>query len=438
MSANLSEGAMVTYALDEIIETFEVIDTFTGMAQTYNPPGAELQRSANSWFKPIEQQARSIDGWDITGEEGGVLELSVGGSLGEPSNTFFKLRADDMRDERSYRRRIRANALRLAGEVEERGLQKAVTQGSFMVADANDIGSAAFNGWDALAATETRMFDHEYAKMKGMYAYMNADDYKASGRELTQSTANYQGNIPSDAYEKGKLQSQVAGVSEVYRHNKLPILTGQAASLTVNGNQTFAPIATEASPNGSNVPFDNRFATLTVTGTASGVVAGDKFDVAGMFAVSRDGKIQSGDLLTFTVVAVNAQVLTISPRPYAWDERPIADGGSGVLSRDQSAYANVATAFGAGDTINFLNTVTGKTNVIMTEDSMVLASSPIPTSSDLFSGMKTEAFTAGRINGIIGWQGRLGSLDGSTRIAIWYDWQVEKPEEVGVFMGGQT
>ena len=147
MSANLSEGAMVTYALDEIIETFEVIDTFTGMAQTYNPPGAALQRSANSWFKPIEQQARSIDGWDITGEEGGVLELSVGGSLGEPSNTFFKLRADDMRDERSYRRRIRANALRLAGEVEERGLQKAVTQGSFMVADANDIGSAAFNGF---------------------------------------------------------------------------------------------------------------------------------------------------------------------------------------------------------------------------------------------------------------------------------------------------
>lgn len=437
MSGQLNEGALVTYALDEIIETFEVLDTFTSMAQLYNPPGAEMQRSANSWFKPIEQQSRSIDGWDITGQEGGVLELSVGGSLGVPSNTFFKLRADDMRDERSYRRKIRANALRLAGEVEERGLQKAVTQGSFMVANSNDIGSTAFNGWDALAATETKMFDLEYAKMKGMYAYMNATDYKAAGRELTQSTANYQGQIPSDAYEKGRLQNQVAGVSEVYRHNKLPVLEGQSATLTVNGAQTFKPVATVPNATG-DVPADNRFADLTVTGTTTGVKPGDKFDIAGMFAVSRDGKITNSELLTFTVVVVTGQVLTISPRPYAWDERPTSLGGSDVLTIDEAAYANVLTAFSNLDSLNFLNTTTGKTNVIMTEDSMVLASSPIPTSSDLFSGMKTEAFTAGKINGIIGWQGRLGSLDGSTRIAIWYDWQVEKPEEVGVFMGGQS
>lgn len=437
MSGQLSEGSLVTYALDEIIETFEVLDTFTSMAQLYNPPGASLQRSANSWFKPIEQQARSIDGWDITGEEGGVLELSIGGSLGDPSNTFFKLRADDMRDERSYRRRIKANVLRLAGEVEERGLQKAVTQGSFMVSNSNAIGSTSFNGWDALAATETRMFDLEYAKMKGLYVYMNADDYKASGRELTQSTANYQGSIPSDAYTKGKLQRQVAGISDVYRHNKLPVLVGQSATLTINGAQTFVPIANVTNATG-DVPADNRFADITVTGTTTGLNPGDKFNVAGMFAVSRDGKITSTELLTFSIVTINSQVLTITPRPYAWDERPTADGGSDVLTRDQSAYANVITAFANSDSLNFLNTVTGKTNVVMTDESMVLASSPIPTSSDLFSGMKTEAFTAGRINGIIGWQGRLGSLDGSTRIAIWYDWQVEKPEEVGVLMGGQT
>lgn len=438
MSSNLNEGALVTYALDEIVETLSVINTFTDVAQLYNPPGADLQRSANTWFKPIEQQARDISGWDITGSEDGVLELSIGGSLGDPDNTFFKLRADDMRDERSYRRRIRANALRLAGKVEQDGLQLAAQQGSFAVTNTNAIGSAAFNGWDALAESESKMFDLEYAKEQGICAYMNSTDYRASGRELTQSTANYEGRIPNDAYEKGMIQRQVGGVSEVYRHNKLPVLGAQATAVTVNGDQSFVPTATESAPSGAQVPFDNRYADLTVS-TTVGVNVGDKFTVAGMYAVSRDSKIQSSELMTFTVAAVKSgTVLTISPRPYAWDERPVADGGAGPLTREQAAYANVNTSFNNLDSLTWLNTQGGKANVIMTRDSMVLASSPIPTTHDLFSGMKTESFEAGRINGIIGWQGRLGSLDGSCRIAIWYDWQVEKPEEVGVFLGAQT
>ena len=46
MSTAMKEGALITYALDEIIETLSVITTFTDMAQDYRPPGAELQRSA--------------------------------------------------------------------------------------------------------------------------------------------------------------------------------------------------------------------------------------------------------------------------------------------------------------------------------------------------------------------------------------------------------
>lgn len=434
----MQEGALVTYALDEIVETLSVINTFTDMGQTYNPPGAELQRSANSYWKPIEQQARDVSGWDVTGEEGGVIELSINGSLGEPDNTFFELRADDMRDERSYRRRIRANALRLAGKVEQDGLLKAATQGSFAVTNTAAIGATGFEAWDALAEAESKMFDLEYAKDAGTCIYMNTTDYRAGGKDLTNSTANYQGQIPSDAYNKGEIQKQVAGISDVYRHNKLPSITAQATAVTVTGDQTYVPVATEASANGSNVPFDNRFASLTVS-TTVGLNVGDKFEVAGMFAVSRDGKIQSDSLMTFTVAAItDGTTLQISPRPYAWDERPVADGGAGPLTRDQSAYANVSTAFNGADSLVWLNTTAGKSNVIMTKDSMVLASSPIPTSHDMFSGMKTEAFEAGRINGIIGWQGKLGTLTGQCRIAIWYDWQVEKPEEVGIILGGQV
>lgn len=438
MSSSMKEGALVTYALDEIVETLSVISTFTDMGQTYNPPGAELQRSANSYWKPIEQQARDVSGWDVTGEDGGVIELSINGSLGVPDNAFFSLRADDLRDERSYRRRFKANAMRLAGKVEQDGLLKAATHGSFAVTNTNAIGSANYSAWDALAEADSKMFDLEYSKDAGTCVYMNTTDYLAGGKDLTNSTANYQAQIPDDAYKSGALQRQVAGIGDVYRHNKVPAITAQATAVTVTGDQTFAPVATEQSANGSSVPFDNRFAALTVS-TTTGVNVGDKFTVPGMYAVSRDGKIESTNLMTFTVAAITSgTVMQISPRPYAWDERPAADGGSGVLTRDESAYANVNTAFNNSDVITWLNTTAGKSNIVMTKDSMVLASSPIPTSHDMFAGMKTEPFEAGNINGIIGWQGTLGTLTGQCRIAIWYDWQVEKPEEVGIIMGGQA
>lgn len=437
MSGSMKEGALITYALDEIVDTLSVINSFTDMAQHYNPPGAELQRSGNQYFKAKEQQARNVSGWDVTGEEGGVIELSVGGSLGTPDNTYFGLRADDLRDERSYRRRIKANALRLAGEVEQSGLSKAAKYGSFAVTNSAAIGNSAFTAWDALAQAESKMFDLEYARDSGVCTYLNTTDYLAGGKELTQSTANYQGKIPDDAYKNGELQRQVAGINDVRRHNKLPAMTGQSATVTVNGAQTFKPVATVTN-NGIEVPADDRFAALTVNST-TGVNVGDKFTIAGMYAISRDGKIQSDSLMTFTVAGVTSgTVLSISPRPYAWDERPATDGGSGVLTRDESAYANVNTAFNNSDALNWLNSDGGKANVIMTKDSMVLASSPIPTSHDLFSGMKTEQFEAGSINGIIGWQGALGTLEGKCRIAIWYDWQVEKPEEVGIILGGQS
>ena len=268
MSTSMKEGALVTYALDEIVETLSVISTFTDMGQTYNPPGADLQRSANSYWKPVEQQARDVSGWDVSSDFSGVIELSINGSLGDPDNTAFELRADDLRDERSYRRRIRANALRLAGKVEQDGLLKAANFGSFAVTNTAVVGATGFEVWDALAEADSKMFDLEYAKDAGTCAYLNTTDYLAGGKDLTQSTANYQGNLPTDAYNKGEIQRQVAGIGNVYRHNKLPSMTAQAAAITVTGAQTYAPIATQASANGSNVPFDNRFANLVVSATA--------------------------------------------------------------------------------------------------------------------------------------------------------------------------
>ncbi len=57
MSSALNEGALITYGIDEIVKVFEGVHTLTDMTQAYDPGAASLQRSANQYWKPIQQQA---------------------------------------------------------------------------------------------------------------------------------------------------------------------------------------------------------------------------------------------------------------------------------------------------------------------------------------------------------------------------------------------
>lgn len=429
MSTNLSEGALVTYAIDEMVEAFDHLRTFTDVAQAYNPPSASLQRSANQWWKPLQQLTPTLDGWDIDGQEGTILELSVGGSLTDPANTFFQLRADDVRDETSYRRRIRANAVQLFAQMEQRGLLKAAQFGSLVLRDTSSIGTAAFGAWNALADSQDLIFSRQLNMTGGTATFLNSSDYIKAGGQLVDHDS-FPGPIEMEAYRQGNIQRQVAGYDNVFKHNSLPRSGAQATVVTVNGAQTFDPIAFELSNSGSPVPFDNRYADLTVS-TTVGVNVGDKFSVADLKAVSMMDKTPQDEDMTFTVVAIpDAATLTISPRPIALDD--------GSLSSTQLAYANVNTSFADADTLVWLNTADVKTNVFMVQDAMVIASSPIPASHELFSGMRTESFSVGPINGIIAFQGKIGDLTGRCRIAIWYEWQVEKPEAVGIILPDQT
>lgn len=430
MSSSLNEGAIITYAIDELTEVFEGVTTLQDVAQKYEPPAGSMQRSSNAYYKPVQQQAVEHEGWDMTSTVDGVLELSIGGALGDPRNTSRSLRADDLRDESSWRRAVRADAMKLASKMEQRGLEKAAHHGSFCVTNSNAFGSSNVL-WDGLAEAEARMFETEMAKSEGTCAFLNAQAYRAGGYNLVQdSPARFSSGIPDDAYNKGMLQRQIAGISDVYRHDKLVKMGAQSASITVNGNQSFKPQATETAPSGAKVPFDNRYATIPTNEATTAINVGDKFKIANLKAVSLDVKNELDYDQTFTVVATDTNSLTISPRPIALDD--------GTLSDLEKAYANVSTTIKTGDTLVWLNTTARTSNVVMAKDSLVLASNPIPFNHELFSNFRSEAFQVGALNGMIGYQGDLKSADGYWRIALWYDWQVERPESIGIILDSQS
>lgn len=231
---SLKEGQLVTYAIDEIIETVQNLTPMASKTSKYTPPAASMQRSSNTVWMPVEQEAPTQTGWDLTNKQTNVLELSVKCNMGDPDNDFFQLRADDLRDERSYRRRIQASAKKLANNIETAIAKQATEMGSLVVHDARSIGPATgLTGWDFLASAEELMFARELNRDMGISYFLNPSDYRKAGRDLT--AGDIFSRVPEDAYHNGTIQRQVAGFDDVLRSPKLPTVVGSTVTgVTVN------------------------------------------------------------------------------------------------------------------------------------------------------------------------------------------------------------
>lgn len=427
----LNEGQLVTLAVDEIIETVSSITPMAQKAKKYTPPAASMQRSSNTIWMPVEQEAPSQEGWDLTGKSTGVLELNVAVNMGEPDNDFFQLRADDLRDESSYRHRINAAARKLANNVELKVANTAAEMGSLVVRSSSQIGTATGDGWAFAADAEEIMFSRELNRDAGLSYFFNPKDYKRAGYDLVKR--DLYGRIPEDAYRDGNIQRQVAGFDDVMRTPKLPVLSASAATgITVSGAQSFKPEAWRYDNDNNKVNVDNRFATVTLSAT-TGLKRGDKISFTGVKFLGQMAKNVLTNDATFSVVrVVDGTHIEITPKPVALNDVS--------LSPEQRAYANVNTTLANSMAVKILNTTTAQTNVFWADDAIRIVSQPIPTTHELFAGMKTTSFSIPEVglNGIFATQGDINTLSGLARIALWYGVNATRPEAIGVGLAGQA
>lgn len=429
---SLKEGQLVTYAIDEIIETVQNLTPMASKTSKYTPPAASMQRSSNTVWMPVEQEAPTQTGWDLTNKQTNVLELSVKCNMGDPDNDFFQLRADDLRDERSYRRRIQASAKKLANNIETAIAKQATEMGSLVVHDARSIGpSTGLTGWDFLASAEELMFARELNRDMGISYFLNPSDYRKAGRDLT--AGDIFGRVPEDAYHNGTIQRQVAGFDDVLRSPKLPTVVGSTVTgVTVTGAQKFKPQAFTTDTDGNNENVDNRVATVVVSST-TGLKRGDKISFAGVKYLSQMAKNVLTDDATFSITRViDGTHIEITPKPVALDDA--------TLTAEEKAYANVNTSLAASAPVTLLNVASTTANIGWADDSIRLLSQPIPVTHELFAGMKTQSFTIPGvgINGIFATQGDINTLTGLCRIAVWYSACAVRPEAIVVGLPNQT
>lgn len=428
---SLKEGQLITYALDEIINTVENITPMASKVTKYTPPAESMQRSGNTVWMPVEQEAPTQTGWDLTNKATNILELSVKCNMGDPDNDFFQLRADDLRDERSYRRRINASAKKLANNIESAIAKQAAEMASLVVYDAGQIGPSGTSGWDFVSEGERIMFARELNRDMGISYFLNPNDYRKAGRSLVDG--DIFGRIPEEAYRNGTIQKQVAGFDEVLRSPKLPtIAKNSATGVTVTGAQKFKPQAFTTDADGNNENVDNRVASVVVSST-TGFKRGDKISFTGVKFLSQMAKNVLTDDATFSVTRViDGTHLEITPKPIALDDT--------TLTAEEKAYANVNTSLAASAPVKILNIADAVSNVFWADDSIRLLSQPIPVTHDLFAGMKTQSFSIDGIgvNGIFATQGDISTLSGKCRIAVWYSACAVRPEAIGVGLTGQA
>lgn len=332
---------------ENFVEGYDAACVISREAETSFPNPTDMQRAGDTFYKMQNYNASVVTGLDISAAtKTDVIQRMVPTVYRSPDNVLFQLDAKEMRDPTHKERMGKAASLRLAAEIDKNLLSTVASNAGIVV---KKVGAIA---WDDGATAESLMLSRGIGAGRDRKMFLNPFDYKDIAKDL--GNRAYLGDTNLDAYERSKVPD-IAGF-RTFRTDNVSNLTatGTVSGTTVNGaNQ----VLTVAAMNGS-VPQDNRQQTLTVAGAnVANIKAGDSFTLAGVNAVHQIDKSDTGQPMTFRVLAVGGggTSLTITPALVA-----------------SGPYQNVSAAPANGAALTFLNTATKPVNAFWADGAVAL------------------------------------------------------------------
>lgn len=431
MSLSTAKGISIFF--DEVCELWDANNVMARQCDVFEVAGDLMQNSVNTVWRQVEQFTPEKTGWDMSNQFGDVIELSYPSSLSDPRNDAFSLRADDFRDDRFMKRRAMQAVNTLSARQNGRIAQLV-----------RDTGTLAYTytdtpGYKYIAEAETIMDTLELSGMGDRSFFLKP----ANHEEIAADLAN-RGTLsgrPEGAYGKSMVGTDIASF-DVFRSNALASLEGSAATgVTMGATYSGIPAGSAANLDGTEVPVDYRSATLTLSDT-SDLKRGDKFTVDGVFDVSRANKIEADRLATFSVVeVVDGTTAVVFPNPIAWSERPVSDGGTGTLTAEQAAYANVSNPLASGAAITVLNANAAnggldlwQPDAFWTNDSIEIVAGNAPfefmAEMDGFTVIK-DTLDSG-VTVYMMYQGSIATATLDVRVFVWYGLVNRKPDHNGI------
>lgn len=417
-------GKIAEVMFENAVDTYEHQMQMLDLVMTEEPDERDLQNAGNVIWRPVQQHAPIIEGFDISGQETDIIEETYPSILGTPKNDFVKQRADDMRDIRFWERRGVQSGKRQATELNKLLAEAIATQGSMFYR------SNVSSGYDFIAEAQALMNERQAVNDNGRNFLLNDRDTLTFGSDLA-GRQTLQGR-PEQVWATGQIGQNVAEF-DVYTGSFLPNLVGGAdPATTVTGNQSFAPEGGSVNTStGVVTNVDYRIATIPVAASGSYNI-GDKVSFANggttVKALGLADKTDTGQAMTFTIVGKpDATSVQIYPKPIAADDP--------ALSALEKAYANIDTRILNAATMNRLNIdASAKTNLFWEKGAVEVMTGIIP--ADLFSqydGMKviSQQMKNGQTMYMV-YDGNIAELTFRYRLFTWYGITVCNPANAGV------
>jgi hypothetical protein len=419
----LSTGKIVEVLFENTVETFETQDMLLPLVDFNEPESGNMQKAGDVIWRPIQQHAPIISGWDLTGLETTIIEETVPSILGTPKNDWVQVRADDMRTETFWRKRGIQSGRRQASELNQTIALAIATQGSKFYR------SNVTSGYDFVAEAQT-LLNETQQKDNGRAFVLNDRTNLKYSKDLA-ARQTLQGR-PESVWSSGQVGQNIAGF-DVYTGSFLPSLVGGAdPATTVTGNQSFKPEGgTVNTTTGVVTNIDYRIATIPVAASASYNI-GDKVTIANggttVKAIGLDDKTSTGVAMTFTVVAKpSGTSISVYPKPIAADDP--------ALTSLEKAYANIDTRILNAATVNRVNIdASAKTNLFFDKNAIEVLGGDVP--ANMFSEFKAAKVVSARMkNGLtmyMLYDGDIAKMTFRYRLFTWYGVTVLNPQNCGV------
>lgn len=411
-------GKIAEVLFENALDTYEDQTMMIDSTQVFEPEGGTMQNAGNVIWRPYDQHAPVLDGWDLTGQEQDIIETTYPAYLGTPKNDFVKQRADDLRDTTFWKRRGMASGRQQANELNKSLATLIKNTGSLFYR------SNATSGFDFISEGQAIMNERQGTQTQRMFA-LNDRDSQFYAQDLA-ARQTVQGR-PENVWQKGQIANNVAEF-DVYTGSFLPVIAGGTASTTTTAALSFKPEGGSVDPTTYAVTnVDHREAVIPVTSSASFEV-GDKVTIGDLQAVGLADKTVTGTPMTFTVVAKpSGTSIKVYPKPIALDD--------GALTETEKAYANVDTTIGSGDTVTRLNTdASARTNLFWDKDSIEVVGGTIPAElMKQYDGMKVirETLSNG-LNMYMVYDANMVDMSLRYRLFVWYGLTNKDPSRNGV------
>ena len=421
---SLSTGKTAVVLFEGALETYEEQEMMLEKTSFYQPDAADMQNAGNTLWRSVQQHAPIIAGWDMTGNEQGIIQETYPASLGVPQNDFVEQRADDLRDMTFWKDRGKASGMQQSTELNKQIANAIKNQGSMFYR------SNATSGYDFIGEAQALMNERQGYNSGKRCFMLNDRDNLTFGKDLA-GRQTLQGR-PETTWSNGQIGQNIAGF-DVYTGSFLPNLVGGAATnTTVTGNQSFKPVgAPDPSATIAVANVDYRTADIPVAASAAYNV-GDKvtFTNGGttVKAIGLADKTDTGVAMTFSIVAKpDGTTITVFPKPIALDDP--------ALTATEAAYANVDTRILNAATVNRVNTdALNKSNLFWDRDAVEVFGGNIPANLfKQFNGMQVISSTMS--NGqqmYMVYDGNIATMNFRYRLFTWYGITVKDPSRCGV------